>query len=372
MDGAAVVYCEGAFGTPSGKTAHGLVRQTRRYLVVAVLDSRLSSRDAGEVLDGRPSGIPLVASLDDAFAAARARGVALTHLVIGLAPDGGRLPAAARAGVAEAIRRGLHVDSGLHDYLTDDPELVALAAEAGVVLRDIRKPRPTRELHFFSGKIAEVDSVIVAVLGTDSAVGKRTTALILERGLEAAGLKALVIGTGQTAWLQGVRHGILLDSIVNDFVAGEIEHVIHTAWREERPDVMLLEGQGSLLNPAYPGGFELLAAGRPQAVVLQHAPARRDHDGFPGFPIGPVEKHIRLIEEVSGGRPVIAVALNHEGMWPEEVERTARELERALGRPVVDVLRDGAERVVRAILDAFPRLRAAAAAAAGTRGGAGG
>jgi uncharacterized NAD-dependent epimerase/dehydratase family protein len=359
-DGTAAVYCEGAFGSPSGKTAHGLVRDTRRYEVIAILDSRLAGRDAGEVLDGQPSGIPIVASLEGAAAVARGRGKGLTHFVIGLAPDGGRLPPAARAAVVEAIGRGLHVDSGLHDYLTDDPELVALAARTGARLRDVRKPKPTRDLHFFTGKIAEVQAVVVAVLGTDSAVGKRTTALIIERALHAAGVKALVIGTGQTAWLQGVRYGIVLDSIVNDFVAGEIEHVIHSAWTAERPDVLLLEGQGSLLNPAYPGGFELLAAGRPQAVVLQHAPARRDHDGFPGFPIGPVEKHIQLIEELSG-RPVIAVTLNHEGISPEETDRTARELEAKLGgRPVVDVLRQGPERVVGELMRRFPQLGAAA------------
>ncbi|HWN82875.1 MAG TPA: DUF1611 domain-containing protein, partial [Candidatus Udaeobacter sp.] len=270
-DGAAVVYAEGAFGTPGGKTAHGLVRQTRRYTVVAVLDSRHAGKDAGEVLDGKASGIPIVGTLDQAFAAAKARGETLTHFVIGLAPDGGRLPAAARADVLAAIERGLNVDSGLHDYLSEDPTFVAAAAEHGVTIRDVRRPRSTSELHFFSGKIAEVESVIVAVLGTDSAVGKRTTALILERGLNALGWRAVMIGTGQTAWLQGVRYGILLDSIVNVFVAGEIEHVIHTAWTTEHPDAILLEGQGSLRNPAYPGGFELLAAGRPRAIVLQHA-----------------------------------------------------------------------------------------------------
>jgi uncharacterized NAD-dependent epimerase/dehydratase family protein len=261
--------------------------------------------------------------------------------------------------IAEAVGRGLHVDSGLHDYLTDDPDLVALAARTGSQLRDVRKPKPTRELHFFSGKISEVGAVVVAVLGTDSAVGKRTTAVLLERALIARGLGAVLIGTGQTAWMQGVRYGIILDAIVNDFVAGEIEHAIHTAWTAERPDVILLEGQGSLLNPAYPGGFELLAAGRPAAVVLQHAPARQDHDGFPGFPIGPLAKHVRLIEEISG-RPVLAVTLNHEGMTREEVERSGRELEQELSRPVVDVLWQGPERVVEEMLCRFPRLREAA------------
>ncbi len=359
-DGTAVVYCEGAFGTPNGKTAHGLVRHTRRYDIAAVIDSRLDGRDAGEVLDGRPAGIPLVGSLDQAARAARARGAALTHLVIGLAPDGGRLPPAARATVVAAIRQGLHVDSGLHDYLSDEPELAALAAAHGVVLRDIRKPKPTRELHFFTGRIAEVRAVIVAVLGTDSAVGKRTTATILEHGLNARGIRTVMIGTGQTAWLQGARYGILLDSIVNDFVAGEIEHAVLRAWDAERPQVILLEGQGSLLNPAYPGGFELLAAGRPRAVILQHAPARIDHDGFPGFPIGPLDRHIRLVEEISG-RPVVAITLNHEGLAADAIAATARRLEGEVGRPVVDVLVDGPERVIAELVGRYPELAPAPA-----------
>jgi len=370
-DGTAVVYAEGAFGTPGGKTAHGLVRQTRRYTVVAVLDLRHAGKDAGDVLDGKASGIPIVGTLDQAFAAAKARGENLTHLVIGLAPDGGRLPASARADVLAALERGLNVDSGLHDYLSEDPAFVAAAAEHGATIRDVRRPLPTSELHFFTGKIAEVESVIVAVLGTDSAVGKRTTALILERGLNALGWRAVMVGTGQTAWLQGVRYGIVLDSIVNDFVAGEIEHVIHTAWTAEHPDVILLEGQGSLLNPAYPGGYELLAAGRPRAVVLQHAPARVDHDGFPGFPIGPLAKHIRLIEEISS-RPVIAVTLNHEGLAPNEIAPTARRLESEVGRPVTDVLLEGPDRVIGELLRWFPELKPAGAGDRAAAGGGGG
>src|SRR5262249_1783038 len=107
MDGNAIVWCEGNFATTSGKTAHGLARFTRRYKVTAVIDSPLAGRDAGAVLDGKPSGIPLVADLAAALACAPA-----THLVIGLAPDGGRLPPEGRRAVLAAIAGGLNVDSG--------------------------------------------------------------------------------------------------------------------------------------------------------------------------------------------------------------------------------------------------------------------
>ena len=336
-EGQAIVYCEGAFNTPNGKTAHGLVRRTRRYELLSIIDSNHAGSDAGEVLDGRPTGVPVVASLAEALDRAAAEGRPATHFVIGLAPDGGRLPRTARTVVEQALRAGLHVDSGLHDFLSEDAELAALARAAGVVIRDVRRPPDRSELHFFSGAIETVGSVRVALLGTDSAVGKRTTAWKVVEGLEARGRSVEMIGTGQTAWMQGVRYGIVLDSLVNDFVSGEIEHAVHRAWTESRPDFMILEGQGSLMNPAYPGGFELLAAGRPHAVILQHAPARRDYDGFPGYPIQPLAEQIRAVELISG-RPVVALTLNHEGLERNEIPAACAAMEQETGLPVADPL----------------------------------
>jgi uncharacterized NAD-dependent epimerase/dehydratase family protein len=348
-EGAAIVYCEGAFATPNGKTAHGLVRFTRRYRVLCVVDSTLAGRDAAQVLDGRPAGIPVVGGLEEAVERSRSLpGGPATHLVIGLAPDGGRLPPAARGDVRRAVEMGLNVDSGLHDFLTEDPDIAPLAARRGVTLRDIRKPPPRSELHFFSGKIGQVNSLKVALLGTDSAVGKRTTAWLLVDALERAGRRSEMVGTGQTAWMQGARFGIILDSLVNDFVSGEIEHAVWSAWREAGPEVIVIEGQGSLMNPAYPGGFEILAAGRPDVVVLQHAPARRDYDGFPGNPIHPLAKQIQAIEMISG-RPVVAVTVNHENVPPGEVPALCRRIESETGLPAVDVLLDGAGRLVEAL-----------------------
>ncbi len=341
-EGRAIVYCEGAFGTLNGKTAHGLVRRTERYEVLSVVDSRRAGHDAGELLDSRSRGIPVMPNLEEAVKAARESGTPATHLVIGLAPEGGRLPPHGRRDVAAAIRLGLNVDSGLHDFLSDDPELAALAREHGVTLRDVRKPPPRESLHFFSGRIEEVGSARVAVLGTDSAVGKRTTAWLLVDALRAAGRSAVLVGTGQTAWMQGARYGVMLDSLVNDFVTGEIEHAVVRAWETECPDVIVLEGQGSLMNPAYPGGYEILAAARPHAIVLQHAPRRREYDGFPGYPIHPLETQIQALELISG-RPVVGIAVNHEGMSPEEVPAACEEITRKTGLPAFDVLLQGAE-----------------------------
>lgn len=353
-EGNAIIYCEGAFGTTNGKTAHGLVRRTERYRVLSVVDSRHGGKDAGEVLDGKHSNIPVYGSLEDAVEAATAEGKKPTHLVMGLAPDGGRLPPAARSDVMSAIRYGLNVDCGLHDYLSDDEEISALAEEHGVTLRDVRKPPGIGSLHFFSGKIDEVDSFTIAYLGTDSAVGKRTSAWILIDALRASGYSAELVGTGQTAWMQGVRFGVIMDSLVNDFVAGELEHAIWSAWNEAHPDVIIVEGQGSLLNPAYPGGFEILAATRPDVIILQHAPARKDYDGFPGHAMHPLEKQIAALELISD-KKVVAVTLNHEDLKKEDIPAVCQRLGTETGLPVFDMLISGGNELVSVLKQYFKR-----------------
>jgi uncharacterized NAD-dependent epimerase/dehydratase family protein len=265
------------------------------------------------------------------------------------------LPKAARFDVLSAIENGLNIDSGLHDFLSEDSEIAVAAACHGVTIRDIRKPPPRDQLHFFSGKISEVNCLKVALLGTDSAVGKRTTAWLLKDALEERGWSAELVGTGQTSWMQGARFGIVVDSIVSDFVAGEIEHVVWTAWRETRPDVLLLEGQGSLMNPAYPGGFELLAAGRPDVIVVQHAPVRKDYDGFPGYPIHPLRTQIQALELLSG-KSVVAVTLNHEGIAREDLDDLKETISRRTDLAVCDPLREGCGAVVR-VLEPYLGIR---------------
>ncbi|MBK6623084.1 MAG: DUF1611 domain-containing protein [Saprospirales bacterium] len=345
IDGNAIVYCEGAFNTPSGKTAHGLVRFTERYNVLGVVDSRYAGRDALEVLDGKTGNIPVFESTRKAWETLKAKGQTASYFVMGLAPDGGRLPAVALDDIKWALQQGLNVDSGLHDFLSEKPELVSLAQAKDCTIRDIRKPPHRDVLHFFSGKIEEVDCLKLAILGTDSAIGKRTTAWIIVHGFRNKGLKAELVGTGQTAWLQGAKYSLVMDSLINDFVAGEIEHAVYEAWNNEKPHVIVIEGQGSLMNPAYPGGFEILAAGRPDYVILQHAPKRVEYDGFPGYKLHPIDQQIQAIEMISG-KKVIALTLNHEDMRPEEIPAACEALTAATGLPAFDVLYDGPEKLV--------------------------
>jgi uncharacterized NAD-dependent epimerase/dehydratase family protein len=154
-----------------------------------------------------------------------------------------------------------------------------------------------------------------------------------------------MIGTGQTAWMQGAKYSMVMDSCINDFVSGEIEHAVYEAWINEKPDVVVIEGQGSLMNPAYPGGFEILAAGRPDYVILQHAPKRLEYDGFPGYPLHTIDQQINAIETISG-KKVIAITVNHEDMDKSEILPACQDITKQTGLPAWDVLEHGADQLV--------------------------
>ncbi|MBC8479123.1 MAG: DUF1611 domain-containing protein [FCB group bacterium] len=344
IDGKALVYADGGFNTPNGKTAHGLVRFTERYDVVGVIDQNYAGQDAGMVLDHKPAQIPIFRDFDEALLKLGPDNQPETF-VIGLAPDGGRLPAIAKNTIKLALEKGMNVDCGLHDFLYMDPEIMAIAEKNNCRVRDIRKTPDRDDLHFFTGKIEEVDCLKVAVLGTDSAIGKRTTAWIIVHAFRRSGLKAELAGTGQTAWMQGAKYSMIMDSCINDFVSGEIEHAVHEAWKNEAPHLIVIEGQGSLLNPAYPGGFEILAAGRPDYIILQHAPKRLEYDGFPGYKLHSLRKQIDAVEMISG-KKVIAITINHEDMSPAEILPACSQVTQETGLPAYDVLEHGAEELV--------------------------
>ncbi len=344
IDGKAIVYCDGAFNTPNGKTAHGLVRFTERYEVVGVIDHRYAGQDAGEILDGRKNGIPIFKDLTTGIEQLGEENKPASF-VIGLATDGGRLPVEAKSTIKIALELGLNVDNGLHDFLYKDSELMAIAEKNNCRIRDVRRTPDRDDLHFFTGKIEEVDCLKIALLGTDSAIGKRTTAWILVHAFQKAGLKAEMAGTGQTAWMQGAKYSMILDSCINDFVAGEIEHAVHEAWKNESPDMIVIEGQGSLMNPAYPGGFEIIAAGRPDYIILQHAPKRVEYDGFPGYILHSIQEQINALEIISG-KKVIAITVNHEDMTKDEILPACAKITEETGLPAYDVLAYGADDLV--------------------------
>jgi len=356
----AVVYCEGFFGTCDGKTANGLVRHSEKYEILSVIDSSKVGLDAGAYLDDKPNGIPVCADLAEAIALA---GGVPDFFILGMAPLSGMLSPRERDVVLDAMGRGMSIVNGLHEFLNEDPEFVAAKAAHGVTILDVRRPRAKKDLRMFSGSIAKVTCPRIAVLGTDAAIGKRTTATILTRALNDRGIKAVLVGTGQTGLIQGARYGVALDAIPCQFCSGEMEATVVEAFEGEHPDVIIIEGQGALSHPAYLSSVFILRGGRPDAVILQHAPARPMLGDFPDVPTPTPASEIHLLRTFADTR-VIGLTVNHEDMTDAEVSAAIVLYEFELGMPATDALTRPPDRLVDMVVKAFPALVARPATAA--------
>jgi uncharacterized NAD-dependent epimerase/dehydratase family protein len=356
----AVVYCEANFGAIDGKTANGLVRHSERYEILSVIDSEKAGLDAGVVLGEKPNAIPVCRDLAEAVAhAGRVPG----YFIFGMAPSSGMLSAHERTVVLEAIGLGMNIVNGLHEFLNDDPELAAASAANNVAILDVRRPRAKKDLRMFSGRIADVTCPRIAVLGTDGAIGKRTTATILTRALNDRGLKAVLVGTGQTGLIQGARYGIALDAIPSQFCSGEMEAAVLDAFEGEDPDVIVIEGQGALSHPAYLTSTFILRGSRPDGVVLQHAPGRTRLGDFGTVAMPTPASEINLIETFAD-TTVIGLTINHENMTDAEVTAAITLYELELGIPATDALTRSPDRLVEMVFAAFPDLEGKLAAGA--------
>ncbi len=337
----AVILTADMLHTSNAKTAHGLIRGSERFEIVGVIDEYSQGQDAGTVLDGHERGIQVYADI----AAAKAQHPGLRYCIIGVATSGGILPEAMLVVVRQAIASGLSVVNGLHDYLTERPDLVELAQAHQVELLDVRRPKKRADLHFWSGEIYEVKTPIIALLGMDCNMGKRTTTRFIMEACQQVGLNAQMIYTGQTGWLQGGKYGFIFDSTLNDFISGEMEHAIVSCDRETKPDLILLEGQSSLRNPSGPCGSEYLVSANAKLVILVHAPKRTYfHDEPDWGPIPSVETEIELIGMY--GSKVIALALNTGGCTREEAFAFQKQYEQQLGIPVLLPLEEGVQKVL--------------------------
>ncbi|SHG62872.1 Uncharacterized conserved protein, NAD-dependent epimerase/dehydratase family [Cognatishimia maritima] len=350
---AAVVFCEGNFAKIDGKTANGLVRHSEAYRIVSVIDSSRSGENSGDVLDDLSNTIPILKDLDAAVAHAT---FMPDTFIYGMAPSTGRLSASDRGVVLDAIGRGMNIVSGLHEYLSDDTEIAQAALENQVTVRDIRKPKLSKDMRLFDGSVANVEALRIAVLGTDCAIGKRTTATVLAGALNAKGIKTVLVGTGQTGLMQGAKYGVAMDAIPPQFCCGELEGAIVAASEAEQPDVILIEGQGALSHPAFCTSAFILRGSQPDAVILQHAPKRAHRCDFPNMPMPTPASEIALIEAFSDTK-VIGVTLNHEGMSEAEITTTIASQTEKLRLPVTDALSRPSARLLAMVVAAYPGLQ---------------
>lgn len=348
----AVIYCEANFGALDGKTANGLVRHSEKYEILSVIDSTKAGLDSGIVLDDKANAIPICRDLADSLDLADR---VPDYFIFGMAPASGMLSTQERSIVLGAIRLGLNVVNGLHEFLNDDAEFAAASAAMNVEILDVRRPRAKKDLRMFSGRIADVTCPRIAILGTDGAIGKRTTATILTSALNDRGVKAVMVSTGQTGLIQGARYGIALDAIPSQFCSGEMEAAVVAAFEGEDPDVIIVEGQGALSHPAYLTSTFILRGSLPHGVLLQHAPGRTHLGDFPKIPMPTPASEVNLIETFADTK-VIGLTINHENMTDVEVTAAIALYEFELGIPVTDALTRSPDRLVEMVLLSFPEL----------------
>ena len=349
----ALVYCEGEFGKIDGKVANGLARHSEKYQILGIIDSTKAGLDAGEFLDGIKNGIPIFRSSEDAI---ETLGFVPEYFIYGIAAITAFLNHYDRGIIFAAMKLGMNIINGLPEFFTEDEEFVQKAHDYDVQIYDMRKSPMRKHLHNFSGRIHKVTIPVITVLGTDCAVGKRTTAVELVEALKQAGLNAAFVATGQTGLLQGAKYGTVVDVLSSGFASGEVENAILNANKGERPDIIVVEGQGALSHPAYTSSHAIVRGAVPDAVILQHPPRRKNHCDYPTIPMPTLESEIELIEIFSKTK-VIAITINHEDMTDLQVKDTIDEYEAKYKLPTTDVLKFSCDKLVETLFKLFPELQ---------------
>ncbi len=307
---------------------------------MGIVDEKNPGNDAGVLLNGVYKGIPVYRSVGELLEFLDEKPA---YCLVGMATAGGIItPYIIKHGIS-ALKAGISLISGLHNFIGENNDLIAAARAGGSDLIDIRNSKPRNELNFWKGEILSVKAPRIAVLGTDCNLGKRTTAQLLVDNCLENGIKAEMIFTGQTGWLQGGKYGFILDTTMNDFVSGELEYAITTCDKKESPDVIFLEGQSALRNPSGPCGSELIVSGKADGVILQYGPGYRYYQGFEeiGWEIGSVRDEMELVRLY--GSEVMAITLNMTGIDPGKEKEVEEQIRDSVRIPVVNVMRDGTD-----------------------------
>ncbi|MBI2946045.1 MAG: DUF1611 domain-containing protein [Verrucomicrobia bacterium] len=333
-----IILTGGITNPGPAKTAVNLIRYKPQE-VVAILDAANRGRTCQELF-GLGGSIPVVGALEEAREA--------NTVVVGIAPTGGKLPPEMKTTILEAIRRRLTVVSGLHEFLSDDPEIAQAAHRHGARLVDVRKNEERDVAH---RKGLREQCLRIHTVGHDCNVGKMVVSLELSLALQQAGHDSKFVATGQTGILiEG--DGCPIDAVVSDFVNGAAEKLVLA---NQHHGILLIEGQGSLVHPRYSAvTLGLLHGCVPDGLILCYEMGREFVAGMDPCRIPPLSVLKQLYETMANlMHPcrVIGVAVNGRKYSEMEVTQECEKVRRELGLPVCDVLRHSPKELVQAILE---------------------
>ena len=337
------ILTEGHSEPHAAKTACSVIRY-RGEEVVAVIDATQAGKTTQELL-GVGGDIPVVSSLEGASGA--------NTLLIGIAPPGGKIPTAWRRVILEAIDRGMDVLSGLHDFLCNDPEFSAAARTRGVQLIDVRRNHE-RDIARRVG--LRDDCLRIHTVGHDCSVGKMVTAIEVTNELKRRGYDAKFVATGQTG-IMVEGDGCPVDCVVADFISGCAEKMI---LQFQHHDILLIEGQGSLVHPSYSGvTLALLHGCAPHGLILCYEIRREVVTGIPHMKIPPLAEIKRLNEimaNVMQPCQTIGISMNSRCVSLAAAEAERQSTREQFRLPVCDIFRHGPEELADAVLELKERL----------------
>ncbi len=345
IKGNVIVLTGGKLKSKSAKTAHGLLRGSKRFNVISIIDKKFSGKyvdidNYGKInITTKKTNIKIFKDLKS-FIKSK---VKVDYCVIGVASAGGLLSEEMKKDVIIAIKNQISIINGLHSILNQDKEIKKISDDYNVKIHDIRVSKPREKLNFWSGKIYDVKTPKIVVLGTDCGLGKRTTAKLIVENLRKNNLESDMIYTGQTGWMQGWEYGFIFDSTINDFVSGELEDAIYKCYKDKKPKFILIEGQAALRNPSGPCGSEFLISADVDGVILQHSPKRKHFDGWEhvNATMPSLDSEIELIS--SYDKEVLAITLNTHGMTRQEMLFHKELISNELKIPVFLPIDDGVE-----------------------------
>ncbi len=272
-------------------------------------------------------------------------------LVVGIANAGGFIPDIWLPVLFEALEAGLDVAAGLHSRLNDLPELRSRAQQLSRTLYDVRQPTEA----FTPGNGRKRPGMRLLTVGTDCVAGKKYTALALEAHMRRVGLNASFRATGQTGIFISGR-GVAVDAVISDFVAGAAEW-LSPANSPDHWDI--IEGQGSLLHPAYAGvTLGLIHGSQPDALVICHDPTRTRLVGWPHYPVPDImrvaDACLAAARLTNPNVQLVGVSLNTSTLSTEAAARTMEDTERLTGLRCADPVRHGVAPIVERLLELWP------------------
>ena len=328
------LYCEGALGDYTGKMAHGLLMYSANP-VACVVDSRHAGKDVREVVPSSQA-CPVVASIEDAIR------LGAQVLVLGVATPGGYIPEDWWPSLDLAVDKGMSLVNGLHQRLNERYSNL----NDGQWVWDVRVE--PEGLDIAIGAPLQLNNKRLLMVGTDMSIGKMTAGLEIYKAARGKGINTEFVATGQIGIVITGR-GVAIDAVRVDFAAGAIEREVMAC---KDADLVIVEGQGSLINPSSSANLPLTRGTMPTHLVMCHKAGKDALRRFPWVKIPPLDQLMRMHQDLAEAcgsfvRPVpVGIALNTSELAEDEARAIVSEYEDRYGWPCTDPVRFGAEKLV--------------------------